>query len=140
MPRVRQQTKPVEMPRISLIVSGEALLGALATAREVGRAWRDAGRGYDTGDTWQIASVECLLIDGVWEHLKRLANEPGGRPGALNYYSKPERYTPGPGEISEGLPGYIMRPWNGEPRENWTGSHHAGVCWDGIRREVDSEL
>lgn len=94
---------------------------AIRRAETVSAAWRARFPLEDDG--WQAIAVELAAIPKVWRAVWRAR-------GRTSYYQPIQRVT------AYGLPGYVMTPWNGMPREDYQTAHAPGVVYDGLRREV----
>lgn len=100
------------------------LAGALERAEPIAKVWQAR---YPNGDyRWQTQAVEMVMLPQVWRQIARV----NGR----SYYETVERVE------GYGLPGYVMRPWNSEPRDSWQAAHSATVVYNGMRRELCGDL
>jgi hypothetical protein len=102
---------------------------ALARGEKVAGKWQAA---YPMASEWQAGCLEVVLLPGLWERvLRKMAEE---RVYAA-YRDKPVRFT-----CPKGLPGYLLKGWNGEPREGYEASHSPAVAWNGITRNLFASL
>jgi len=121
----RRSTTPL-LPRLTLQLAG--VQAAYARAEAVSAAWHARDERWGISDTWQIAAVECMMLPGVWDHLKAYFSATTGRSRVFDLY-QPTRSTVGDhSPTRQGLPGYSMMPW----AQDAPGS----TVWDGIRREI----
>jgi len=112
------------------------LARAIAKGSAVADKWEENGPKPDNGCAyrqWQAELIEILLMRNLFDRMLR-GMAVDGHGAATSYWEKPTRY------FDRRLPGYILRHWNGPPREGHWYSHSPGCCWDGIRRELYPSL
>jgi hypothetical protein len=156
MPTKRIKHKAAEPENTAVTVTMAALLSALERAEQYAAEHRAHDKKWG-GDEWQAAALECLMLPGVWDALRRA--RPGhsvehwriwkGTYTAMTVGLSPfldleGNILPGlPGKESV-LPGYRLAPSPemdpDKPGILWCDYTHAGTAWDGVRREIDGTL
>ena len=123
------QLRPISLKR-------SVLNRAIEKGALVADKWAENGPKPENGCSYRLFQaelIELLLIHRLWERML-CGMAVDGHSGVSSYWEKPTRYA------DRRLPGYILKHWNGPPREGHWYAHSPGTCWDGIRRNFYPSL
>lgn len=103
------------------------LLKAVEAGRRIAAEWKsDQRQGAE--------SLEILLRLRLWPRMLARMRADGEGNAAWHHSKPPSRLR------ANGLPGYVLPRWNGEPTESWPMSHSPDNCWRGVARECYPSL